>query len=161
MVSDSNGIENICPVHAFTTSEELALSTGDGNTVTHVKYDSANDLMYWLEDNNIYRGLSDDRYTSASPCFREAVLTNGKLGSRSWLWVHLPPNYCTQQNSYSIGHLLGTVTTQWLHSDGVVIGVNCRQHGDYTAIGSSVTVPPAVVNSDYTVTVQSLCSHCA
>ena len=51
----------------------------------------------------------------------------------------------TQQNSYSISHLLlrNTVTTQLLESDSVV------------------TVLPAVVNSDYTVTVQSLCSHCA
>ena len=45
------------------------------------------------------------------------------------------PNFAlnvTQQNSYSISHLLGTVTTQWLDSNGVVTVVNCRQHGDYT-----------------------------
>ena len=52
--------------------------------------------------------------------------------------------YLTQQNSYSISHLLGTVTTQWLDSDGVVSVVNCRQHGDH---------------GDYTV--DQLCSHCA
>ena len=47
----------------------------------------------------------------------------------------------TQQNSYSISHLLGTVTTQWLDGDSVVKVVNCRQHCDYT--------------------VDQLCSHCA
>ena len=31
-----------------------------------------------------------------------------------------------------LSHLLGTVTTQWLDSDGVVTLVNCRQHSDYT-----------------------------
>ena len=41
-----------------------------------------------------------------------------------------------------------TVTTLW-------------QHGDYTATGSSVTALPAVINGDYTVTVQSQCSHSA
>ena len=66
----------------------------------------------------------------------------------------------TQENSYSISHLLATVTTQWLEGDGVVTVHNCQQHGDYTAIGSSVTMLPAVVNYDYTITVQSLCSHC-
>ena len=65
----------------------------------------------------------------------------------------------TQQNSYSINHLLGTVTTQWLGGDGVVTIDNCRQHGDWAASGSVVTVMLAVVDSD--VTVQSLCSHCA
>ena len=53
----------------------------------------------------------------------------------------------TQQNSYSINHSLGTV--------------NCRQHDDYTAIYSSVSVLPAGYNGDYTVTVQSPCSHSA
>ena len=65
----------------------------------------------------------------------------------------------TEQNSYSISHLLGTVTTPSLDSDGVVTVVNCQQHsdyGDYTAIGSLVTVLPADVNGDYTVIVQSL-----
>ena len=37
----------------------------------------------------------------------------------------------TQQNSYSISHLLGTVTTQWLNSNCVVTIVNCGQHSDY------------------------------
>ena len=30
----------------------------------------------------------------------------------------------------SLSHLLGTVTTQCLDSDGVVTVDNCRQHGD-------------------------------
>ena len=47
----------------------------------------------------------------------------------------------TQENSYSASHLLGTVTTQWLDSDGVVTVDNCWQHGDYI--------------------VDQLCSHCA
>ena len=41
-------------------------------------------------------------------------------------------NAITQQNSYSNSHLLGTVTAQWLDSDGVVTVDNCRQQGDYT-----------------------------
>ena len=36
-----------------------------------------------------------------------------------------------------------------------------KGHCDYTAIGSSVTVLPAVSSGDYAVTIQSLCSHCA
>ena len=70
----------------------------------------------------------------------------------------------TQQNSYSISHLLGTVTTLWSDSDCVVTVDNCRQSSDYnTANGSPVTALPAVVNGDYTVTVQSQCmpSDCA
>ena len=61
----------------------------------------------------------------------------------------------TQQNSYSISHLLGTVTTWRLDSDSIVTVANCRQQGDCAV----VTVLPAVNNSDYTVTDQSLCSH--
>ena len=71
----------------------------------------------------------------------------------------------TQQNNYSISHLLGTVTAQWLDSDNEVTVDNCRQHGDYTVdqlcSQSRHTMLLAIVNSDYTVTVQSLCSHCA
>ena len=52
-----------------------------------------------------------------------------------------------------------TVTVWRLDSDGVVTVVNYWQHIDYTAIGSSVAVLPAVNNSDYPVAVQSLCSH--
>ena len=37
----------------------------------------------------------------------------------------------TRQNSYSISHLLGTVTTQCVVSDGVVTVDNFRQHDDY------------------------------
>ena len=61
----------------------------------------------------------------------------------------------TQQNSYSISNLLDTVTTMWLDSDSVVTVDNCRQSGDCAAIGSEVTVLPAVDNGDYTVIVQS------
>ena len=67
----------------------------------------------------------------------------------------------TQQISYSISHLLGTVTILWLDSDCIVTVDSCRQHGDYNAIGSSVTVLPAVVNRHYTVTIQSQRSYCA
>ena len=67
----------------------------------------------------------------------------------------------TQQNSYSISHQLGTVTTRWLDSDSVVTVGNCQEHGDSAANGSVVTVLPAVSTADYTVTVQLLCSHSA
>ena len=59
-----------------------------------------------------------------------------------------------QQNSYCISHLLGTVTTWWLDSDSIVTVANCRQHGDWAANCSVVTVLLAVNNGDYTVTVQ-------
>ena len=59
--------------------------------------------------------------------------------------------YFTRENSYSIGHILGIVTTQWLDndgvvtvvldSDGVVTVVNCWQRSDYT--------------------IDQLCIHCA
>ena len=67
----------------------------------------------------------------------------------------------TRQNSYSISHLLGTVTTQCVVSDGVVTVDNCRQHDDYIVDQlCSITVLPAINDDDYTVTVKSLCSHC-
>ena len=66
--------------------------------------------------------------------------------------------FTTQQNSYSISHLLGTVTTLWLDSDGVVTVDNCQQHGDYSW-STVVTVLPTVNNGDQTITIQSLCSH--
>ena len=47
----------------------------------------------------------------------------------------------------SISHLLGTVTTQWLDSDGLVIVDNRQQHGDYTVDQLCMTTP-------------SLSSHC-
>ena len=53
---------------------------------------------------------------------------------RNLIHFYMLYNYvgiCTQQNSYSIGHLLGTVATQRLDSDGVVTVDNCRQHGDH------------------------------
>ena len=49
----------------------------------------------------------------------------------------------TQQNSYSISHCVITVD-------------NCGQHGDRVVNDSTVTLLQAVVNSDHTVTVQSL-----
>ena len=66
--------------------------------------------------------------------------------------------FTTQQNSHSISHLLGSVTTLWLDSDYVVTVNNCRQSGDLAANGSVVTVLPAVDDGDYTVTVQSQCN---
>ena len=47
---------------------------------------------------------------------------------------------------------------QWhcrLDSDSVITANNCQQHGD-----GAVTMLPVVINGVYTVTVQSLCSHC-
>ena len=46
-----------------------------------------------------------------------------------------------------------TYKAKWLHSEGVVTVDNCQQHRDWPASGSVVTI----TNSDYTVTVQSLC----
>ena len=42
-------------------------------------------------------------------------------------------NPLSQQNSYSIGHLLVTVTTQWPDTDSIVTTDNCQQHSDYAA----------------------------
>ena len=61
----------------------------------------------------------------------------------------------TQQNSYSISHLLDTVIIWWLYSDNILTVVNCQQHGD-VAIGSSVMVLSAVIEGCYTVTIQSV-----
>ena len=49
---------------------------------------------------------------------------------------------CTQQNSYSISHLLGTVITQWLDSDSIVTIDNCQQHSDWATNGCVATVLP-------------------
>ena len=85
-------------------------------------------------------------------CFKEGYLDLGQI---------LPEVIPTQQISYSISHQLGTVTTLWLDSDWTETFDNCRQSGDYTAIGSAVTALLAVFNSHYTITVQSQCSDCA
>ena len=47
----------------------------------------------------------------------------------------------TQQSSFSISHLLGTVTTLWLDRDCAVTVDNCRHSGDWAANGSVVTAP--------------------
>ena len=57
----------------------------------------------------------------------------------------------TQQNFNSICHLLDTVTTWWLDSDSLVTVGKCLQHSDYTATGTSVTMLPAINNSDHTL----------
>ena len=53
--------------------------------------------------------------------------------------------------------LIPSVTTlhcdYMVDTDGVVTIINWRQHSDYTAIGSSVTVLLAVNNGDYTISV--------
>ena len=67
----------------------------------------------------------------------------------------------TQQNSYSISLLLGTVTILWLDSDCVASVDDCQQSGDWAANGSVVIVLPAIVNRHYTVTVQSQYRDCA
>ena len=55
-------------------------------------------------------------------------------------------------------HQSPTRHSDCIGSDGVVTLDNCWYH---TAIGSSVTMLPAINNGEYTVTVQSLCGHCA
>ena len=56
----------------------------------------------------------------------------------------------TQENSYSISHLLGTVTEQWRCN-------YCWQLPAAQWLHCVITVLSAVNNGDYTVTVQSLC----
>ena len=63
---------------------------------------------------------------------------------------------CTQQNSYSMYHLLDTVTGQWQCSHHWYYWQQC----DWSANGSVVAMLQAVINSDYSVTVQSPNSHC-
>ena len=53
----------------------------------------------------------------------------------------------TQQNSFSISHLLDTVTTQWPDSDSVVTFDDSQQHGNWAVNGSVVTMLPAVSNT--------------
>ena len=72
------------------------------------------------------------------------------------------------QNPFSISHRCDTVTsrpTGWLDSDSAVMIdrlANCWQQGDNTIdqLCSHYAVL-AVNNIDYTITVQSPCSHCA
>ena len=54
---------------------------------------------------------------------------------------------CFQPNTAKLQDSISHYAALWLHgSDGIVTLVNCRQHSDYIAIGSSVTVLPAVNN---------------
>ena len=78
-------------------------------------------------------------------------------------WSSLNRQACViQQNSYSISHLLETVTAWWQDSDSVVTVDNCQQHSNLScaANGSVFTVLLAVNNCDYSVTVLSPCTHC-
>ena len=79
--------------------------------------------------------------------------TDGKL-------EHINLNYTLVHGKsliLSVSHLLDTLTTWWLDCDSVVTIDNCQKHSYYTAIGSLVTMLPATIKIDYTVTVQSLC----
>ena len=65
----------------------------------------------------------------------------------------------TQQNSYSVSHLLGTVTTLWLDSDYVVTVDNCRLTVLQMAVQSQccrqlTMVPTLSLSSHSEVTVQ-------
>ena len=72
-------------------------------------------------------------FNNPMPDFSDAEGTEGpKRYWPSWIDQVLVLICVTQQNSFSISHLLGTVTTHWLDSDGVVTVVNCQQHGGYT-----------------------------
>ena len=69
-------------------------------------------------------------------------------------WVQLESS---QQNSF---HQSPTRYSDWTVTAKSLC--NCRQHGNYTVDQLCVvTMLLAVVSSDYTVTIQSLCSHCA
>ena len=59
------------------------------------------------------------------------MVTPHKL-SQHTLWHIGIVAIITQQKSYPIRHLLGTVTTQWLDGESVVTVYDRRQHGDYT-----------------------------
>ena len=59
---------------------------------------------------------------------------------KTFKWYAIIPAFCATSHIYTAKR--GTLTTQWLDSDSVVTVVNCRQCGDYTATGSSVTVLP-------------------
>ena len=65
----------------------------------------------------------------------------------------------TQQKSYSISHLLGTLTTWWLVSHTVVTVAYCRQHSNWAANGNVATLLSAVINGDYTVTIWLHCDY--
>ena len=94
---------------------------------------------------DIYPNLGNSRIALRGRCSDHKLIAH--------FWVNN-----TQQNSYSISHWDYKVTR---HSDSVLIVANCRQHSDYTAISSSVTKLQAVSSDDFTVTVQSPCSHYA
>ena len=90
-VVSSSKIRNICPVPTFATSNELSLPTE--NAISHVKYDPENNLVYWIANKNIYRGLSDERYTSDNSCFTRLVLANGKLKDPSPIFSTFFPSF--------------------------------------------------------------------
>ena len=97
----------------------------------------------------------DHRYNSNDYIIVDKYLCELKVTLLGYTCISI-----TQQNSYSISHLLDTVTARWLNSDCVVTVDNYRQHGDWAANCNVVTVLPGLDDSDYTVTVQSPCSHC-
>ena len=68
-----------------------------------------------------------------NPCLYICI-TKLKLAMASVKIWHLT---CTQQNSYSISHLLCTVTTLWLDSD--CVDNKCQQSGNWAGNGSVVT----------------------
>ena len=96
--------------------------------------------------------LAYNRYAIAHAYNAANTHAQGIEGSE-WPGPLKPKSYSLVEGNQSIA--------QWLDSDGVISVDNYWQHGDWAANGSVVTVLPALNNSDYTVTVQSLCSHCS
>ena len=62
-------------------------------------------------------------------------------------------HYTAKLPFYSISHLLGAVSTQWLDSEGVITVDSCRHQGENTVDQLWVSLRLTFNNSDYTVTV--------
>ena len=108
------------------------------------RYRYHSSTLTWIISIVFYRNFECEKNAIMCICFYYSML---KLHYTANLLFHQSPR-CT-------------VTTWWLDTDSLVTVGNCRQHGDWAANGSVVTVLPGVKNSDYTVTVQSPCSHSA
>ena len=120
-----------------------------------------------LHDNPLIKGLSDHAF----PVFNHDLTWGGCHGQEGvqvfnaicftckWGLALVVQVHCIVKllfHQSPTRHSDYTVTD----SESVVTVNNYRQHGDRAANDSVVTMLPAVVNGDYTVTVQSTCSHC-
>ena len=67
-----------------------------------------------------------------------------------WVWGETLAAHNSALYTAKLQSLCCTMTTWWLDSNSKVTVVNCRQHGDWAANGSVVTVLPAINNIDFT-----------